>query len=41
MDRWIDGWLAGWMDLVKLLYFTGRGSKFIFQGMELSKVVVI
>ena len=27
--------------LVKLLYFTGRGSKFIFQGMELSKVVVI
>ena len=27
--------------LVKLLYFTGRGSKFIFQGMELSKVAVI
>ena len=30
-----------YMYLVKLLYFTGRGSKFIFQGMELSKVVVI
>ena len=27
-------------DLVKLLYFTGHGSNFIFQGMELSKVVV-